>query len=209
MVAAPSLSAATILYDDFSVGTVGQNPAGWTKVDILTAGDYGNEGLRVNGANASNGTSTVTIDGEDFWLNGGRSTTYTRKVATMVAGETYTFTAWYKQVSSSYVTINTFFSDYQATAVVTSAANTLGGFSVGNGATPAVNGWNDLVVSYTATGADDGKDLYINLQSRRDVSTAITGWDNVSVTDTSVVPEPSSISLLGLAGLSLILRRRK
>ena len=61
--------------------------------------------------------------------------------------------------------------------------------------------WETLSFEYTATAADAGKTIGIALGDNANA-------DLVTL-ETVAVPEPSSAALLGLAGLALILRRRK
>jgi len=61
--------------------------------------------------------------------------------------------------------------------------------------------WTTVSYEYTATGADDGKDIGIAFWA-----SGAPYMDNVQFES---VPEPSSTALLGLGGLALILRRRK
>jgi hypothetical protein len=79
------------------------------------------------------------------------------------------------------------------------------------GAGLVAGGFIDVTASFTAVAADVGKELSILIgASRVGGDTGGTfDFDNVRLTDSTVVPEPSSTALLGLGGLALILRRRK
>jgi len=72
------------------------------------------------------------------------------------------------------------------------------------------NGLTTLTLEYTATAADVGKTIGIQLLG--DVGDDGNGTENYAFMDNvqlQSVPEPSSMALLGLGGLALILRRRK
>ncbi len=63
--------------------------------------------------------------------------------------------------------------------------------------------WGAIVLEYVATGADDGLGISIGVWGNGDSTV-----DNL-VVETVVVPEPSSSLMLGLGGLSLLMRRRR
>ena len=73
---------------------------------------------------------------------------------------------------------------------------------------PAAGTFADVTVNYTGQASDAGN-LAIRLSSL-DTTTVnrYVDFDNVRL-EATVVPEPSSIALLGLGGLALILRRKK
>lgn len=62
------------------------------------------------------------------------------------------------------------------------------------------------VSDLSLTGATSGEDIWVKVSTPRNPGDATLNIDNISYT---VVPEPSSTALLGLAGLTFILRRRK
>ena len=201
--AAPSLSAATLFLDDFnSSGAAGDTPSGWTFLDAPDTGDHASIGLRPD-ADSSGGVAVQTMDDTGFFLNGGRSAIFSYNVGTMVEGEEYTFTVWRAAAGSSYNVSAAYLSTTAPTGY--NPADKLGGNATGTGTTSG--SWSELELTYVATASDAGKDLWVNLQSSRNVSTAVVAWDNVSVV--TAVPEPTTSALFGLAGLGFILRRRR
>lgn len=76
-------------------------------------------------------------------------------------------------------------------------------------ANPALGTWTNLSATYTVQAGDVGKALGVR------ISHAGTGtWDNNRVEadnvrlDLTAIPEPTSLALLGVAGLAMIRRRR-
>ena len=62
--------------------------------------------------------------------------------------------------------------------------------------------WTTYTVTYTATGTDAGHQIgiWLTTNSYQEL------YDNVRL---SVIPEPATLSLLGLGGLTLMLRKRR
>jgi hypothetical protein len=73
----------------------------------------------------------------------------------------------------------------------------------------ADNAFHDFITSYTATGADVGKDLLVVLTQTADASAAQrqANFDNVRLD--AVIPEPAALGCLALMGAGAISRRRR
>lgn len=204
--AAPAATTYTIFSDSFESPTVdttafNQHPVGWTYVDILTAGDHSALGLVLEGTSSGGKLVAAAEDGDQF-LFGGRSTDYaTQVIASMTPNHIYTLTVWSRSAGSSFHTSRI----YMTSTLQDSAesATKLTGTTV---TTNSGDTWTQFTSTFTATLADAGNPLYINLESRRDVSTAIVGWDNVVVTVT--VPAPAALPA-GLAMFGGLLMRRR
>ena len=65
----------------------------------------------------------------------------------------------------------------------------------------------DLVQAAT-TGLENGDSVFISFAARDNVTNGALSVDNLILTG-DVIPEPSSAALLGLAGMTLLLRRRR
>ncbi len=75
-----------------------------------------------------------------------------------------------------------------------------------SGTPPAPGGWQTFTAIYTGLADDVGKSITIRL-----TSPGVQGdWDNVRLDATTAVPEPETISLIGLAlvGMTVVARRR-
>jgi len=207
-----ALCRGSLINPGFDDGVTNGLPIGWTRAGPLelnasNPGDHGSLGVRVapNTAGGGNGVVT-TVDGDKF-LNGGRdSVFYQQAVPSMQAGFTYSFSAYATQAGSSFVVARISLTDTPLTVANFGTTPRLAtkGVAVGDGATVEVE-WVLNTVSFTATVADAGNPLYVNLESVRDVSTAVVGWDATSFT---AVPEPSSFLLIGL-GLFCLGRYRQ
>jgi len=199
----------SLINPGFDDGITNGLPIGWTRTGPLERnadhpGDHGSLGVRIapNTAGGGNGVVT-TVDGDKF-LNGGRdSVFYQQAIASMQEGFTYTFSAYATQAGSSFVIARISMTDTPLTIANFGATPRLAiqGVAVGDGSTVAAE-WVLNTVSFTATASHVGKPLYVNLESVRDVSTAVVGWDATSFT---AIPEPSS-ALLAILG-SLFLSR--
>lgn len=193
-----------IFSEDFDTGVTGATPAGWTWVDILGAGDHPSTGLRPNGSTTGGGGAVLTRDGLDFFLGGGRSSVFAAPVVgAMQSGTRYVTTLFAAGAGSSFDVSRAYYTigvpqDSLETVTPLSTTNTsAGGFS----------DWREFSFEYTATAGDAGKVLFLNLESRRDVSTAVVGWDDISVL---AIPEPATSTILAIffAALTWIRRRR-
>lgn len=77
-----------------------------------------------------------------------------------------------------------------------------------DGKTIAAGGFQDLVTSYTTSAGDAGKSVTVQLTQRDTDNTFddIGIFDNVRLT--SVIPEPSTVGLMGLGTAVMLVRRR-
>jgi hypothetical protein len=135
-------------------------------------------------------------------------------LGTMVSGQTYTFDisyGWRSDLSSDLDSkqfafiIRPSITSATAFAIDKSLNFTEGAPPAGstNGlALPTPGALTHAFLSYTATPADDGQPLTIQLQAS-DLQLLV---DQVKLTTT--VPEPASLSFIGLAGAGLLARRR-
>ena len=139
-----------------------------------------------------------------------------KDLGTMVAGETYTFTAVLSDAGDG-ILVNlyrfSFIGDYAGAPLATPAGNILASITEATFSAPD-GGSLPATFNYTATGADDGDTLRLQLETVTTFTGGVlsrTGIDDVTVT-TTVIPEPSTfaltiIGLLGLLGWGL--RRRR
>jgi PEP-CTERM motif len=128
-------------------------------------------------------------------------------LGTMIAGQTYTFIGDALGGSSTNTTWGAtveLTSDGSATPATVYATQVLSGFTAGQVATGALD------VSFTATGANDGQELFIWIMTPNVGGGVATrgGLANIQLT---VSPEPGTIAMIGsgLAALLLVVRRRR
>lgn len=132
-----------------------------------------------------------------------------QNMGTMVAGETYTITGDLLgggSVNNPFSVFARLTSDGSNTPGTTYASQTTSPI----GSLVFVSG--GLLLSYTATGADNGNPLFISLRAvPSGAGQALRGGlDNLVLQTTAApVPEPSTLALAGIAGLVLALRRRR
>jgi hypothetical protein len=81
-------------------------------------------------------------------------------------------------------------------SIVSSTSGAVAGIAEGT--------WQDVTVTYTATAADAGK--YIGVRFSADSVCALFDYVRLDVTP---APEPTTMSLVGLGGIGLLLRRKK
>jgi hypothetical protein len=74
------------------------------------------------------------------------------------------------------------------------------------GTVPVDGGWHSINLEYTPTPAVDGHTIGIGFGAAGTTGLHYLYYDNAVV---SVIPEPSSVALLGLGGLGMLLRRRR
>ena len=158
----------------------------------------------------SGGTSAYSSlypppDGSAFAYTTGGSI-YQTVSETMVAGDTYTLTAWVANLSQGY-------NQFVESVYVESGG--FGGPAVFGSSTvvTTVGQWTELTGSFLAPSADSGDSMTVVLFNQGGSGTSF--FDNVCLTNTtcaavSPIPEPTSILLLltVVAGLAFISRRR-
>ncbi|MGB0993478.1 MAG: PEP-CTERM sorting domain-containing protein [Akkermansiaceae bacterium] len=171
------------------VGTVahgGINHDGTSTFDLgLSGGDFlaQDGGLRMNSIDATQQNEAIglTIGG------------------TMSTGEIITFSyGLYNDNSSFNSTIALLYNLTDAVVIASNGPDTVNGSAT---ADP-----KDLSFNYTALASDDGDTLQIRFVENNNNVARDTFIDNYSVTS---VPEPSSSALVGIAGMAMLLRRRK
>jgi len=109
---------------------------------------------------------------------------------TFVEGLTYTLSVWVGQPWAGYASgWSLYFTgeDHTNNLIATSGQAPLN--------------WQQVSLAYTATAADAGKKIGIKMWSNDEVS-----FDDVTL---DAVPEPATMALLGLGGLSLVLGRKR
>ncbi len=149
-------------------------PAGWVQTDILTPGDYPGVGMALSGA-APGGVAVRTLDG-GCWLLGGQSSVFSALVTPSARpGVTYKVRALGIRASSSYANARVFLSaspngpafDDDPLALASQAL-----------VLASTSEWSEFAVEVFATSASP---IYVNLESSRDIATAVAGWDSVTV----------------------------
>eukprot|EP00053_Salpingoeca_punica_P011957 m.106728 g.106728 ORF g.106728 m.106728 type:complete len:727 (+) comp15820_c0_seq10:110-2290(+) len=160
----------------FESGAVGFPVDGWTQVDILTAGDSDQVGIRAASA------SVKVIQGSRY-LNAGRSSVfYQQMTASAVAGAIYNVTLFASASGSAAAKSRVYIStSVQTPSRSVPPATNFVVLSIPIDGTSAQSGiWYDFAARYTATAADAGKPLYINLESNHDNANAEALFDGVS-----------------------------
>lgn len=161
---------------------------------------------------AANFANEASLNGSNVvWLNSG---IIHQDLGTMVAGETYSFDisyAWRSEpgvpdASQFAFLLRPNITSSNAFVFAHSAAFSEGAPSGGNVFTvadPVRGSLTHAILQYTATGADNGQPLAVQLQAT-DLQLLI---DQVKLTTT--VPEPASLGALGIAAAGLLTRRRR
>jgi len=193
-----------------------------SSVNAATVGDFGfelNDGSWTTVAAAGNQSGVQAHGSRNGYTNGpgasGPSTLHQTLSDVITDGNTYTLTIDIGQhgnfsgsegeffLFGSISGIGTPLSNANRTALMTGIAPPSG----------QANYIHDLQVTYTALASDDpfaGQSIGIALVGTSGIQVV---WDEVRLDIAAVpiaaVPEPSTTALLGLGGLSLILRRRK
>lgn len=200
-----AVQADTLFGENFDSATLGSTDIdGWTFLDAPAAGDHPSLGVRASG-DPKGGATVTTVSGTGNFLNGGRSAIFSARVGKIIKGNTYTFTFRARDVGSSYAISHAYFTTSAPTGYVTSAENTLGGFASAT-TTPTENGWQEYRATYKGTELTAGLELYINLQSSRNSTSGVRGWDDIVV---KTIPEPATYGLLAAATLATILGTRR
>lgn len=191
-----------------------------TNGSFETIGDYISSGLfeivgwdSLSGLNLQNssapigfeGTPTVPTVGERF-LRLASDNYFTGEIrqntGSLESGHTYKLTGNFFGGNSVNVLygLTVAFTDGKGT---TYASNLFSGYAALDYSTESL--------SYTAVAADEGRELYVELKAfeTSESESSRGGADNLILTDTSDVPEPTSAVLLGsaLAAIGLIVRR--
>lgn len=203
---AGSAGAATLFTEDFESGA-GQWQTSWGTYGTASnySGDLHTTSVTGGGATYGNliGNAGATSD----------SAAVVSNTVILAAGDTeYTFSAYLAaytgNAGADYAQISVeFFSDAGATTSL--GVTQLASGDVEGTSTTASGAWNNVNWSeYTATGTVAAGAQSFQVIYGGPGNDAYADNINFSVT-TAAVPEPSSAALIGLGGLTLILRRRK
>jgi len=193
--------AAPIVIDNFSFNGIGANetPSGWSGGTAY--GDWSDANLNSAVGVGGDGASFITVG----VTTESRFAMFQNTTWTVQEGDIFTFTlavgerigqSWDKESAADYV--GTFHLTMNNTIV---ASNILA-----NTGDPIAGGWANAFVSYTATAANVGQTLGIQIGGMDDRGQ----FDNARL-DVLPIPEPSTLGLLGLAGAVtlLMIRRRR
>jgi hypothetical protein len=174
----------------------GQHPSGWVTETGGIVSTYGGGFAGGDGANR--------VEAFSWGVTGTGATDIYQVLGTsFVAGYTYTLTALAAFNSGQPMLANSYFfltsptaqfsstGTADATVSVSSATTTLSTFTISN---------------YTATAADNGQAIEVGFYSPAQSNTAqlTAEIDDFNLTVTAPVPEPSSIAIVALGGLSLL-----
>lgn len=209
----PSQATVILQNGGFELTTGGDLGAGL----FLLQGWTNNSGLSAQASSAAigfEGTNGALMTGSRFLrlasdnpdpLNTGF---IVQNVGTMVAGETYSLLGDLfggGSVGLLFAADVRFASDGAVLPTTTYAQITTTGLAAG---ASSIGG---LSLSYTAQQADDGQSLFVWIRALPSGSgQAIRGgMDNLTLTATSAVPEPSTLALASFALLALVIRYRR
>ena len=162
-------------HDPLAVG--GHIRAEPLQVDILTPLDHFNTGIRASDA------TVLTTDGGRY-LNAGCSSVFYKAVTfSMVAGAVYNASGLYAGAGNSFAAARFYFTSNKQTAGLTiqpKSDNAVENIHVYHNS-GAKKQWFTATAVYTATAADAGKPLYLNLESKRNIATALVAFDTIQV----------------------------
>jgi len=217
---AVSVQAATTILIDYDDGTAGNgihdaaiNNGGFEAttgvspnlvlVDWVAVGDKDLQVL--SNLNSPIGGNNTLIGRENGFLSPGQNTGHVLALGDQFSGS-YGWRDAFGWAAGETIDATLY---YTTDNLIGGARTSLFTFNSGNEA--ANNTWETETLALTAGVTDAGavgKTLFIAFEGNNLSNNSFARFDNVYL-DVTTVPEPSTTALLGLAGLALILRRRK